>query len=107
MRPMRNLWPALLAFVAVGMVANLPAAAQQQQKPTPFLTRGDDMGGRQRSIYHQGWRVGKPPTIDRIGKEGANSPAYSAEQSCTAGRNAFSPGLPPLRPGMIPPQLPG
>jgi arylsulfatase A-like enzyme len=32
---------------------------------------------------------------------------YYAEQSYTAGRNAFLTGMPPLRTGMIPPQLPG
>ena len=32
---------------------------------------------------------------------------YLAEQSCTAGRNAFFTGMHPLRTGMIPPQLPG
>ena len=32
---------------------------------------------------------------------------YYAEQSCTAGRNAFFTGMNPLRTGMIPPQLPG
>jgi arylsulfatase len=32
---------------------------------------------------------------------------YYAEQSCTAGRNAFFTGMTPLRTGMIPPQLPG
>ena len=33
--------------------------------------------------------------------------SYYAEQSCTAGRNAFFTGMNPLRTGMIPPQLPG
>jgi arylsulfatase A-like enzyme len=33
--------------------------------------------------------------------------SYYAEQSCTAGRNAFFTGMQPLRTGMIPPQLPG
>jgi arylsulfatase len=33
--------------------------------------------------------------------------SYYAEQSCTAGRNAFFTGMTPLRTGMIPPQLPG
>ena len=32
---------------------------------------------------------------------------YYAEESCTAGRNAFFTGMHPLRTGMIPPQLPG
>ncbi len=51
--------------------------------------------------------VGETPTIDRIGNEGAIFTHYYAEQSCTAGRNAFFTGMHPLRTGMIPPQLPG
>ena len=33
--------------------------------------------------------VGETPNIDRIGHEGAIFTHYYAEQSCTAGRNAF------------------
>jgi arylsulfatase len=51
--------------------------------------------------------VGETPNIDRIGNEGAIFMHYYAEQSCTAGRNAFFTGMNPLRTGMIPPQLPG
>jgi arylsulfatase len=51
--------------------------------------------------------VGETPNIDRIGNEGAMFMDYLAEQSCTAGRNAFFTGMHPLRTGMIPPQLPG
>jgi arylsulfatase A-like enzyme len=51
--------------------------------------------------------VGETPNIDRIGQEGARFTDYYAEQSCTAGRNAFFTGMHPLRTGMIPPQLPG
>jgi arylsulfatase len=51
--------------------------------------------------------VGETPNIDRIGNEGAIFMHYYAEQSCTAGRNAFFTGMHPLRTGMIPPQLPG
>ena len=51
--------------------------------------------------------VGETPNIDRIGDEGALFTDYYAEQSCTAGRNAFFTGMHPLRTGMIPPQLPG
>src|SRR5262249_3811067 len=107
MKLMRKLWPAPLAFVAVGMVANLPAAAQQQQKPNILFIMGDDIGWMQPSIYHQGLMVGETPNIDRIGQEGAKFTDYYAEQSCTAGRNAFFTGMHPLRTGMIPPQLPG
>ena len=68
---------------------------------------GDDIGWMQPSIYHQGLMVGETPNIDRIGQEGAKFMHYYAEQSCTAGRNAFFTGMNPLRTGMIPPQLPG
>ncbi len=68
---------------------------------------GDDIGWMQPSIYHRGLAVGETPNIDRIGQEGANFMTYYAEQSCTAGRNAFFTGMHPLRTGMIPPQLPG
>ena len=61
----------------------------------------------QPSIYHRGLMVGETPNIDRIGNEGAMFMTYYAEQSCTAGRNAFFTGMHPLRTGMIPPQLPG
>ena len=66
---------------------------------------GDDIGWMQPSIYHRGLMVGETPNIDRIGKEGAIFMDYVAEQSCTAGRNAFFTGMHPLRTGMIPPQL--
>ncbi|WP_431310804.1 arylsulfatase [Labrys miyagiensis] len=68
---------------------------------------GDDIGWMQPSIYHRGLMVGETPNIDRIGNEGAMFTDYYAEQSCTAGRNAFFTGMHPLRTGMIPPQLPG
>ena len=68
---------------------------------------GDDIGWMQPSIYHRGLMVGETPNIDRIGNEGAIFMTYYAEQSCTAGRNAFFTGMNPLRTGMIPPQLPG
>ena len=85
-----------------------PADAQQsQQKPNILFIMGDDIGWMQPSIYHRGLMVGETPNIDKIGQEGAMFTEYYAEQSCTAGRNAFFTGMHPLRTGMIPPQLPG
>ena len=81
--------------------------AQDQAKPNILFIMGDDIGWMQPSIYHQGLMVGETPNIDRIGNEGAKFTTYYAEQSCTAGRNAFFTGMHPLRTGMIPPQLPG
>src|SRR6516165_11616071 len=107
MKFMRKLWPALLAFVAVGMVANLPAAAQQQQKPNILFIMGDDIGWMQPRIYHRGLMVGETPNIDRIGNEGAIFMDYVAMQSCPSGRTAFVTGMYPLRAGLVVPEMPG
>nr|WP_256369781.1 arylsulfatase [Tropicimonas sp. IMCC6043] len=85
-----------------------PADAQDAaKKPNILFIMGDDIGWMQPSIYHRGLMVGETPNIDRIGAEGAMFTDYYAEQSCTAGRNAFFTGMQPLRTGMIMPQLPG
>src|SRR6185312_300756 len=95
-----------LSLVTITM-ASVPASAQQpQQKPNSLFIMGDDIGWMQPRIYHRGLMVGETPNIDRIGNEGAMFTDYYAEESCTAGRNAFFTGMHPLRIGMIPPQLP-
>ena len=102
---------AVAAFTVVGavtVIAPRPAAAQQPaSRPNILFIMGDDIGWMQPGIYHRGLMVGETPNIDRIGREGAYFTDYYAEQSCTAGRNAFFTGMHPLRTGMIPPQLPG
>ncbi|HEY6618596.1 MAG TPA: sulfatase-like hydrolase/transferase, partial [Steroidobacteraceae bacterium] len=97
------------ALVATSCAAiNLPASAQAPAgKPNIVFIMGDDIGIMQPGIYHRGLMVGETPNIDRIGNDGALFMTYYAEQSCTAGRNAFFTGMHPLRTGMIPPQLPG
>src|SRR6187549_1003649 len=90
---------ALFGAVATGQA--------QDKKPNILFIMGDDIGWMQPSIYHRGLMVGETPNIDRIGNEGGIFMTYYAEQSCTAGRNAFFTGMHPLRTGMIPPQLPG
>ena len=96
----------LLVATAALFSAVAPAQAQDK-KPNILFIMGDDIGIMQPSIYHRGLMVGETPNIDRIGNEGAIFMTYYAEQSCTAGRNAFFTGMHPLRTGMIPPQLPG
>src|SRR5262245_25829179 len=103
----REMCLGFLAAAAVVAAAITPASAQQPQKPNILFIMGDDIGWMQQSIYHQGLMVGETPNIDRSGQEGAKFTDYYAEQSCTAGRNAFFTGMNPLRTGMIPPQLPG
>src|SRR5262249_50257694 len=95
----------LSSFIAM-TAASAPAAAQQQ-KPNILFIMGDDIGWMQPPISHQGRMVGEPPTSDRTGQQAARFTDCDAEKSSTAGRNAFSTGMPPRRPGMIPPQLPG
>ena len=99
----------VLALTALPLCVTLAAttAMAQAAKPNIVFIMGDDIGWMQPSIYHRGLMVGKTPNIDRIGNEGAIFMSYYAEQSCTAGRNAFFTGMHPLRTGMIPPQLPG
>jgi arylsulfatase A-like enzyme len=105
--PARTCSLGVLTLLAAVIATSLPAAAQQPQKPNILFIMGDDIGWMQPSIYHRGLMVGETPNIDRIGQEGAIFMHYYAEQSCTAGRNAFFTGMHPLRTGMIPPQLPG
>ncbi|MET4015882.1 arylsulfatase A-like enzyme [Bradyrhizobium sp. S3.2.12] len=97
----------MLMSLSLSGPATTPAVAQTPQKPNILFIMGDDIGWMQPRIYHQGLMVGETPNIDRIGQEGAKFMHYYAEQSCTAGRNAFFTGMNPLRTGMIPPQLPG
>src|ERR1041385_7119043 len=96
----------LLIATAALLSAVVPAQAQDK-KPNILFIMGDDIGIMQPRCYHEGLMVGETPNIDRIAKEGAKFMTYYAEQSCTAGRNAFFTGMHPLRTGMIPPQLPG
>jgi arylsulfatase A-like enzyme len=96
----------VLTVLTALMCAAAPSQAQDK-KPNILFIMGDDIGWMQPSIYHRGLAVGETPNIDRIGNEGGMFMHYYAEQSCTAGRNAFFTGMHPLRTGMIPPQLPG
>jgi arylsulfatase A-like enzyme len=107
MKAQRAISLALLTLLASVFAVTPEASAQPPQKPNILFIMGDDIGIMQPSIYHRGLMVGETPNIDRIGSEGAIFTHYYAEQSCTAGRNAFFTGMHPLRTGMIPPQLPG
>src|SRR5262245_35911200 len=96
----RRVLLSVLTLLAVALLVGAPA--QAQEKPNIVFIMGDDIGWMQPSIYHRGLMVGETPNIDRIGNEGAIFMTYYAEESCTAGRNAFFTGMHPLRTGMIP-----
>jgi arylsulfatase A-like enzyme len=103
----RGIHLAVLTLTALALLLGAGGPASAQQKPNILFIMGDDIGWMQPSVYHRGLMVGETPNIDRIANEGAIFMHYYAEQSCTAGRNAFFTGMHPLRTGMIPPQLPG
>jgi arylsulfatase A-like enzyme len=107
MKSHRMLWLSVLVMLMAVVVTPHQAFAQTPSKPNILFIMGDDIGYMQPSIYHRGLMVGETPNIDKIGQDGAMFTDYYAEQSCTAGRNAFFTGMHPLRTGMIPPQLPG
>jgi len=96
-----------LLTATVALISAAGPLQAQEKKPNILFIMGDDIGWMQPSCYHRGLMVGETPNIDRIANEGAIFMHYYAEQSCTAGRNAFFTGMHPLRTGMIPPQLPG
>src|SRR6266446_2803039 len=96
-----------LLLAAAALIGAAGPAQAQDKKPNILFIMGDDIGWMQPGCYHRGLMVGETPNIDRIANEGAIFMTYYAEQSCTAGRNAFFTGMNPLRTGMIPPQLPG
>ncbi len=98
----------LTALTASAALIGVVATAQAQaKKPNILFIMGDDIGWMQVGCYHEGLSLGETPNIDRLAAEGGRFMCYYAEQSCTAGRNAFLTGMHPLRTGMIPPQLPG
>src|SRR5215472_274415 len=83
----RRVWLGLLASFAVLATANLPAAAQQQQrKPNILVIMGDDVGWFNIGAYHRGIMSGKTPNLDKLASEGMLFTDYYAEASCTAGR---------------------
>jgi arylsulfatase A-like enzyme len=96
-----------LLIATAALFSPVASAQAQDKKPNILFIMGDDIGIMQPSCYHRGLMVGETPNIDRIANEGALFQTYYAEESCTAGRNAFFTGMHPLRTGMIPPQLPG
>ena len=88
-------FPTLVAGLIIGLAtfgAVSPALAQDK-KPNILFIMGDDIGWMQVNAYTQGLGLAETPNIDRIANEGVKMMTYYAEQSCTAGRNAFFTGM--------------
>ena len=97
----------LIASFTAAIVAAVPAAAQQQQKPNILVIMGDDIGQTNISAYAFGVVGYKTPNIDRIAREGVMFTDYYAENSCTAGRSSFITGQTPKRTGLSKVGIPG
>jgi arylsulfatase A-like enzyme len=97
----------LASCIAAAVLAGLPAAAQQPQKPNILVIMGDDIGMWNVSAYSRGMMGFRTPNIDSLAKEGGIFSDIYAQQSCTAGRAAFITGQSPFRTGLLKVGLPG
>jgi arylsulfatase len=87
-----------LAGLAGVAVMNMPASAQQQNRPNVVMLMTDDTGWNDFGAYSGGGRaLGHPtPNIDQIAAEGATFTSWYGQASCTAGRASFMTGRIPI-----------
>jgi arylsulfatase len=99
---------ASLAGLTALTLSASPTVAQTKppKKPNILVIFGDDIGTWNVGIYVHGM-MGRTPSIDRIGREGALFTDHYAQPSCTAGRAAFITGQLPVRTGMTTIGIPG
>ena len=88
----RNIWLGLLASFAAVMAMNMPASAQQPQRPNIVFIMADDIGWANVGVYNQGMMAVRTPNLDQLASEGMRFTDYYAEASCTAGRANFITG---------------
>ena len=77
------------------------------KKPNILIIWGDDIGTANLSIFTKGMMGYQTPNIDRVAHEGILFTDSYGEQSCTAGRAAFSTGQSVFRTGLSKVGLPG
>jgi arylsulfatase len=77
------------------------------KKPNILIIWGDDIGTANLSIFTKGMMGYRTPNIDSIAQEGILFTDSYGEQSCTAGRAAFSTGQSVFRTGLSKVGLPG
>jgi hypothetical protein len=70
---------AVLAALAVATISNVPAEAQQQQRPNIVFIMGDDVGWSNIGVYNQGIMAGRTPNLDQLASEGMRFTDYYAE----------------------------
>jgi arylsulfatase len=97
----KSLWGMVVLFLFT------TAATFAQDKPNILVIWGDDIGTWNISHNNRGMMGYKTPNIDKIADDGISFTDYYAQQSCTAGRAAFTGGSVPVRTGMTKVGLPG
>ena len=104
---MKNLFQRKLnRILLIMLVMFMGSNSFAQQKPNIVVIFGDDIGLWNVGMYTHGM-MGKTPSIDKIGKEGAIFTDHYGQPSCTAGRVAFLTGQLPIRSGMTTIGIPG
>ena len=93
----------ILSFCLLLVSSSLYSA----DKPNILVIWGDDIGFWNLSTNNMGMMGYPTPNIDRIANEGAKFTDYYGQQSCTAGRSAFSIGQSPIRTGLTKVGAPG
>ncbi|HEY7297872.1 MAG TPA: arylsulfatase [Xanthobacteraceae bacterium] len=90
----------LLASFAVGVVASMPAAAQQQ-KPNVVFILADNVGYGDLGSYGGGELRGAPtPRLDQLAREGLRLTQFLVEPACTPSRAALMTGQYSIRNGL-------
>lgn len=97
----------LMAGLIAGALLATSGAMAETKKPNILVIWGDDIGYWNVSAYNQGMMGYRTPNIDRIAKEGMLFTDAYGEQSCTAGRAAFTTGQSGFRTGLLKVGLPG
>ena len=89
------------AILTTLMVAVLPRASAQVNKPNIILIVSDDFGLGDPGVYGGGPGRGAPtPSLDRMAEQGMTFFTAYAQPSCTPGRAAIQTGRIPNRSGM-------
>lgn len=97
----RKRWLGYIGIVALGLVAQLPTASAQQEKPNILFILADNLGFGDIGAYGGGELRGAPtPRIDQFTAEGLRLTQFLVEPSCTPSRAALMTGRYSIRSGL-------
>ena len=110
MRPLTMLNSFGCVFVAIAILASLPAISQEkkQNKPNVVFILADNVGYGDMGPYGGGVLRGAPtPNIDQLSSEGLRLTQYLVEPACTPSRAALMTGQYSIRSGLSLVIMPG